>query len=95
MPEWAPRIRQSLIRRFHDNLQYGPTRAAGVNLIEGNYHEVVDFLDRLTYGKGSTPGTRAARAEWRETFNQTAETWNGARLRRSPEIEGWVFKKTP
>jgi ribosomal protein L37AE/L43A len=74
-----------LIHGFHYNLQFGFTRAAGVNLIEGNYHEVVDFLDRLTYGEGSTPGTRAARAEWREILNQTAETWNDERLRRKPE----------
>ena len=74
-----------LIHGFHYNLQFGSTRAAGVNLIEGNYHEVVDFLDRLTYGEGSTPGTRQARAEWRETINQTADTWKDDRLRRVTE----------
>jgi ribosomal protein L37AE/L43A len=74
-----------LIHGFHYNLQYGPTRATGVNLIEGHYHEVVDFLDRLTYGEGSTSGTRKARSEWRQVINQAAETWNDERLRRTPE----------
>ncbi len=74
-----------LIHGFHYNLQFGPTRAVGVNLIEGSYHEVVDFLDRLTYGAGSTPGTRTARAEWCQVVNQTAETWKDERLRRKTE----------
>lgn len=74
-----------LIHGFHISLQFGPTRAACVNLIEGNYHEVVDFLDRLTYGEASTPGTQAARGEWRKTLNQTADMWNDERLRRKPE----------
>jgi ribosomal protein L37AE/L43A len=74
-----------LIHGFHIHLQYGPTRAAGVNLIEGNYHEVVEFLDRLTYGESSTPGTRQERQEWRQTVNQTADTWKDDRLRRQAE----------
>ena len=74
-----------LIHGFHYYLQFGPTRAVGVNLIEGNYHEVVDFLDRLTYGEGSTPGTRQARTEWREIINGAADIWNDERLRRPPE----------
>jgi predicted RNA-binding Zn-ribbon protein involved in translation (DUF1610 family) len=76
-----------LIHGFHYNLHYGPTRAAGVNLIEGRYHEVVEFLDRLSYGPGSTPGTRQARREWRQVINQTAETWNDEHLRRDDEDE--------
>lgn len=71
-----------LIHRFHTHLQYGPTRAAGVNLIEGNYHEVIEFLDRLTYGENSTPGTSQERSQWRQTLNQTADLWNDERLRR-------------
>lgn len=74
-----------LIHGFHYYLQLGPTRAVGVNLIGGSYHEVVDFLDRLTYGEGSTPGTRQTRSEWREMINQTADQWQDERLRRKPE----------
>jgi hypothetical protein len=76
-----------LIHGFHYYLEFSPTRAAGVNLIEGSYHEVVEFLDRLTYGEGSTPGTRQTRMEWREIINQSADTWKDERLRRSPESE--------
>ena len=74
-----------LIHGFHYYLQFGPTRAVGVNLIEGSYHEVVDFLDRLTYGESSTPGTLQARLEWRAKINQAAEKWDDDRLRRKPE----------
>jgi ribosomal protein L37AE/L43A len=74
-----------LIHGFHSYMQFGSTRAAGVNLIEGSYHEVVDFLDRLTYGEGSTPGTRQAREEWIKTINQTADMWKDERLRRKEE----------
>ena len=75
-----------LIHGFHYNLQFGPTRAVGVNLIKGGYHEVVDFLDRLTYGASSTPGLQAERKEWRKTINQTAETWQDERLKRNSEV---------
>ena len=74
-----------LIHGFHYYLQFGPTRAVGVNLIEGNYHQVVEFLDRLTYGEGSTPGTRQAYEEWREMINQAADKWQDERLRRPIE----------
>jgi len=71
-----------LIHGFHWNMVYGPTRATGVNLIEGNYHEVVDFLDNLTYGDSSTPGVRATWQEWREKINETAKVWGDERLKR-------------
>jgi ribosomal protein L37AE/L43A len=74
-----------LIHGFHYNLQFGPTRAVGVNLIKGNYHEVVAFLDQLTYGAASTPGVQAGRAEWRKTLHQAAEKWQDARLKRTLE----------
>ncbi len=71
-----------LIHGFHRSLTGDPTRTTGVNLIEGNYHDVVEFLDRLTYGERSTPGIREARAEWRRAIDHTAQEWNDARLRR-------------
>jgi hypothetical protein len=72
-----------LIHAFHVHLVYGETRAAGVNLIGGRYHEVVDFLDNLSYGPSSTPGLQATRKTWRQTINRTAEMWNDPTLRRS------------
>ncbi|MBM3189160.1 MAG: hypothetical protein FJZ90_10620 [Chloroflexi bacterium] len=75
-----------LIHGFHWNLRHDePTRTTGVNLIEGRYHEVVEFLDSLTYGEGSTPGLRDTRHTWRERINHTAEAWGDPRLRRAPE----------
>ena len=71
-----------LIHGFHWNLQYGFTRATGVNLIEGNYHAVVDFLDTLSYGPGSTPGVVESWEEWRMKINTTADWWQDERLRR-------------
>ena len=56
-----------LIHGFHWYLagrSGGPTRPVAVNLIEGRLGEVVAFLDGLTYGEGSTEGTRETRAEW-------------------------------
>lgn len=71
-----------LIHGFHIHLKYGPTRAVVVNLIEGSYHEVVDFLDSLSYGPGSTPGLAESYEEWRRTINFTADAWHDERLRR-------------
>jgi len=74
-----------LIHGFHYDLRSGGARAAGVNLIEGHLHEVVDFLDALAYGDTSTPGVREAREEWRQTVNRSADVWKDERLRRKPE----------
>lgn len=74
-----------LIHGFHRSLTGNPTRTTGMNLVEGRYHEVVEFLDALTYGEGSTPGMQQTRAEWRRAINRTAEQWHSARLRRPEE----------
>jgi hypothetical protein len=60
----------------------GPTRPVAVNLIEGRMHDVVDFLDGLSYGGPSTPGTRKMREEWRRNVNAAAERWGDERLKR-------------
>ena len=69
-----------LIHGFHADLR-GPRRTTGVNLIEGNYHQVVDFLDELSYGSDSTPGITDVRDEWRSKIEYTAEKWGDERLR--------------
>lgn len=62
-----------LIHAFHWSLrQNQPFGPAGRNLIEGKYDEVVAFLDRLTYGEASTPGTAERKAEW-QALKQRAE----------------------
>jgi hypothetical protein len=56
----------SLIHAFHQGIVAGmPHRAAANNLIEGRHRDVVAFLDRLTYGDGSSPGLRETREDWR------------------------------
>jgi len=49
----------------HDEDPRGePTRPVAVNLIEGSLDDVVAFLDQLTYGDESTPGTRENYYQW-------------------------------
>ena len=59
-----------LIHGFHWYYRktHRPTRPVAINLIEGRLREVIDFLDRLTYGDKSTPGTRENYAEWMRTL---------------------------
>ncbi len=72
----------ALIHGFHQDLLGNPTRATGINLIEGRYHEVVAFLDRLTYGEGSTPETHRTLSQWREAIDYTADAWQDGKLKR-------------
>lgn len=58
-----------LIHRWHwetrqERPSFGLGRPTGVNLIEGNRKQVLAFLDALTYGESSTPGTAATKAAW-------------------------------
>ncbi len=67
----TPRARMLLIDEllhgFHWYYKTGtPTRPVAINLIEGRLSDVIDFLDTLTYGSGSTPGLRDRKAEWDE-----------------------------
>jgi hypothetical protein len=71
----------ALIHGFHYDLKLRPTRTVGVNLIEGNYHQVVAFLDGLTHGEKSAPETRQTWREWRETVHLTGQRWGDERLR--------------
>ncbi len=71
-----------LLHSFHWNVETGPRRPSAVNLIEGKLWEVIAFLDRLSYGEGSTPGTREQRAAWRTTMSDALERWG------SPRIDG-------
>jgi hypothetical protein len=75
----TPRERMLLI----DHLLHGfhwyyrgnsPTRPVAVNLIEGRLGEVIQFLDSLTYGEGSTPGLGQEKARWDENI-QPALGW--------------------
>jgi hypothetical protein len=64
-----------LIHGFHWYMKVTPTRAVAVNLIEGKLGEVIEFLNDLTYGPRSTPGTQETQAEWRRTCAIAGEIW--------------------
>jgi len=72
-----------LIHGFHVYFKDSShTRTTAVNLIEGRYHEVVDFLDRLSYGSKSTPGMYETYMDWREKIDETGKKWGDEKLRR-------------
>jgi len=78
-----------LIHGFHWYLKTdGPTRPVAVNLIEGRLSDVVAFLDRLTYGCKSTPGTRKTYAEWDRNIDVNRSWYRSRRSalkRKEPE----------
>jgi hypothetical protein len=47
-------------------------RPVGINLIDGHFEFVVDFLDRLSYGSGSTLGTQQTHETWREKIHPSS-----------------------
>ncbi|NLE46749.1 MAG: hypothetical protein GX620_18720, partial [Chloroflexi bacterium] len=64
-----------LIHGFHVYTRTGgPTRPVAVNLIEGRLHQVIEFLDALTYGERSTPGLLETKLTWDERI-ATARGW--------------------
>jgi predicted RNA-binding Zn-ribbon protein involved in translation (DUF1610 family)/DNA-binding XRE family transcriptional regulator len=72
-----------LLHTFHHQLK-GPTRPAGVNLIEGSLAEVLEFLEALTAGMAGVAGATAPRAEagYREAARgQLGRAQLGNRLR--------------
>jgi hypothetical protein len=65
-----------LLHGFHWSVRYGPTRPVVINLIEGRLSDVIQFLDALSYGPGSTPGIIQNQTEWFEK-SQNARNWVG------------------
>jgi predicted RNA-binding Zn-ribbon protein involved in translation (DUF1610 family) len=56
-----------LIHGFHHFLGSGRTRRpAGINLIDGSLEFVMQFLDQLACGPGSSPVLRQTQADWQE-----------------------------
>jgi hypothetical protein len=73
-----------LIHGFHWYYKTnGPTRPVAVNLIEGRLGDVVAFLERLSYGEKSTPGTREVLAQWNESIEANRD-WYPSR-RKAPD----------
>lgn len=56
-----------LLHGYHWYYKDGtPTRPVAINLIEGRLWDVIAFLEGLTYGEQSTPGTRETYSTWDE-----------------------------
>ena len=66
-----------LIHEFHFSLRHQPTRAAGVNLIQGRLTDVVQFLDELTYGDQIPKVMKQTREVWRERMAQIELRYQG------------------
>ncbi len=76
-----------LIHAFHFSLYKLPdlpTRPAGVNLIKGKLSDVIQFLEELSYGPGSSAERNQVRLEWQ----QTLETF------RKDFLEGLLYRQT-
>jgi hypothetical protein len=76
-----------LIHRWHweprqERPSFGLGRPTGVNLIEGNRKQVLAFLDTLTYGEASTPGTDATKTAWQQ-HRQEVQARQGTHRARS------------
>ncbi|MCC6445315.1 MAG: hypothetical protein IT210_17880, partial [Armatimonadetes bacterium] len=72
-------------RLIHGFLRYfktdGPPRPVAINLIEGKLDEVVAFLDSLTCGDKSTPGTSEVYRWWDADINVNQD-WYASRRKK-------------
>jgi hypothetical protein len=69
-------IIDTMIHRYHwEHTKDGVTRPGACNLIEGRLHDIVVFLDELSHGERSTPGTRHTQQAWREKAAEARRRW--------------------
>ena len=59
----------TLLHRYHWELEGEVGGPGAVNLIGGTRAEVLAFLNQLTYGEQATPGLAETKARWRKIFN--------------------------
>jgi hypothetical protein len=75
-----------LIHGFHWYYKSSaPARPVAVNLIEGKMNEVVAFLDSLSYGDKSSPGTRENYAQWNENIEVNRD-WYSSRRKQAEQM---------
>ena len=74
----------TLIHRFHWELEGDPGGPGAVNLIGGTRNEIIAFLNELTYGSGSTATLAENRERWRKVIGgdqvdrrSQAHRWEG------------------
>ena len=63
----------TLIHRYHWELEGGLTGPGARDLIGGKPGEVIDFLNRLSYGTSSSPEILSTREEWLEKVRASRE----------------------
>ncbi len=63
----------TLIHRYHWELEGGLTGPGARDLIGGKPGEVIDFLNRLSYGTSSNPEILATREEWLDKVRASRE----------------------
>ena len=76
-----------LVHACHASGRFRPmARPAGVNVIEGNAHQVAALLDELAYSDLSTPGVREVGEEWSEKAEASGWRW-AAPLALASDVE--------
>lgn len=75
----------TLIHRYHWELEGGLTRPGATDLIGGRQNEILPFLNELTYGENSTPELLETREEWIAKVKQSREKSKEKRSRRQDE----------
>lgn len=65
-----------LIHAFH-SFNKGKTtgRPVACQFIEGSFGEVMEFLDRLTFGGQASPALEETRAAWKQTLDAVVESF--------------------
>jgi hypothetical protein len=84
-----------LIHAFHGTLTTTLGRPAAANLIDANLRDTIAFLDRLTFGEGSTPGVREARAAWQATRAEAARRYGHWRTPGEGQADDGVREAEP
>lgn len=63
----------TLIHRFHwESAGVDDGRPGATSLIEGKMKDIMEFLDRLTYGENVPPEIEQTREEWRKKWGKNA-----------------------
>ncbi len=83
----------TLIHRYHWELEGGLTRPGATDLIGGRQHEIIDFLNKLSYGEKSSPEILANRAEWIQKVKKSQRHRKTKREERQKKKEERERKK--
>lgn len=73
----------TLIHRYHWELEGGLTGPGARDLIGGKPNEVIDFLNNLSYGAKSSPEILSTRQEWLDKVRTSQEQATSAAAERS------------